>query len=190
MSFTILLDDPSLGAGGAALCADAARSRYRCAGAHGRSGAGPAPTDDFDFDMIMMIYPQSDTPGNELRDYLTCAAAKAQGSYNMLGICDPAVDALVERIVTAQDRDHATTRPTRWTGNRCGLVLVPNWDSWISTSPTGTASAAGTSPSARVQLRYAGGWIRQRPRPPTRHGSREHAPANPLPQGERGRGRH
>jgi microcin C transport system substrate-binding protein len=87
-------------------------------------------TDDFDFDMIMMVYPESDIPGNELRDYFTCAAAKAQGSANVPGICDPAVDALVERVVTAQDRQTLTTAARaldrvllwRW-------YLVPNWDS-------------------------------------------------------------
>ena len=52
---------------------------------------------DFDFDMIMMIYPESDLPGNELRDYFTCAASKAQGSFDTPGVCDPAVDVLVER---------------------------------------------------------------------------------------------
>jgi len=87
-------------------------------------------TDDFDFDMTMMVYPEGDIPGNELRDYFTCAAAKAQGSYNIPGICDPAVDALVEKVITAQDRKTLDTAARaldrvllwRW-------YLVPNWDS-------------------------------------------------------------
>ncbi len=80
--------------------------------------------------MMMMIYPESDMPGNELRDYFTCAAAKAQGSFNAPGICDPAVDALVEKVITAQDRStletaaHALDRVLLW-----GWYLVPNWDS-------------------------------------------------------------
>ncbi len=37
----------------------------------------------------MMVYPEGDIPGNELRDYFTCAAAKAQGSYNIAGIVTP-----------------------------------------------------------------------------------------------------
>jgi hypothetical protein len=60
-------------------------------------------TDDFDFDMLMIIYPQGSIPGNELRDYFTCAAARRQAAQYS-GICNPAVDAVVERIVTAQDR--------------------------------------------------------------------------------------
>ena len=87
-------------------------------------------TDDFDFDMIMMIYPQSDIPGNELRDYFTCAAPRRRAAINVPGICDPAVDALVEKIVTAQDRDtlkiaaRALDRVLLWR-----WYVVPNWDS-------------------------------------------------------------
>jgi microcin C transport system substrate-binding protein len=85
-------------------------------------------TDDFDFDMTMMVYPQSDVPGNELRDYFSCAAAKAQGSSNVAGVCDPAIDALVEKIVTAQTRPvltdaaRALDRILLW-----NWYLVPNW---------------------------------------------------------------
>jgi microcin C transport system substrate-binding protein len=85
--------------------------------------------DDFDYDMTMWIYPESDIPGNELRDYFSCASARSQGSFNAPGICEPAVDALVEKIITAQDRDTLTTagraldRVLRW-----GWYLGPNWD--------------------------------------------------------------
>jgi microcin C transport system substrate-binding protein len=77
-------------------------------------------TDDFDYDMTMYIYSESDVPGNELRDYFSCASAKAVGSANMPGICDPAVDAMVEKVVTAQDRPtlltaaHALDRVLLW----------------------------------------------------------------------------
>jgi microcin C transport system substrate-binding protein len=130
MNFTILLDEPSLervalpyvqllqkiGIDARVRTVDPAQYQHL--------------TDDFDFDMIMMIYPESDVPGNELRDYFTCAASKAQGSFNTPGICDPAVDAMVEKIITAQDRDTLKTAARaldrvllwRW-------YLVPNWDS-------------------------------------------------------------
>ena len=88
--------------------------------------------DSFDLDMLMMIFPEGEIPGNELRDYFTCAAAKAQGSFNVPGICDPVVDALVEKVITAQDRDtltivaRALDRVLLW-----GWYLVPNWDSRV-----------------------------------------------------------
>ena len=87
-------------------------------------------TDDFDFDMIMVVYPQGDVPGNELRDYFSCAAAKAQGSMNVAGACDPVVDTLVEKVVTAQER--STVRSAARALDRVLLwnwYLVPNWGS-------------------------------------------------------------
>ena len=130
MSFTILLDDPSL----ERVSLPYVQSLQKLGIDARVRTADPAQyqhlTDDFDFDMLIMIYPQGDIPGNELRDYFTCAAAKAQGSSNLPGICDPAVDALVERVVTAQDRTTLNTAGRaldrvllwRW-------YLVPNWDS-------------------------------------------------------------
>jgi microcin C transport system substrate-binding protein len=130
MSFTILLDDPSLERVALPYVQNLAKigidARVRT--------VDPAQyqhlTDDFDFDMIMMIYPEGDVPGNELRDYWTCPAAKAQGSSNVPGICDPAVDALVQKVLAAQDRDslrvaaRALDRILLWR-----WYLVPNWDS-------------------------------------------------------------
>lgn len=128
MSFTVLLDEPSLerptlpytetlqklGIDAKVRVVDPAQYQRL--------------TDEFDFDMIMMVYPQSDVPGNELRDYFTCAAAKAQGSSNVAGVCDPAIDTLIEKIVTAQTRpvlteaSRALDRILLW-----NWYLVPNW---------------------------------------------------------------
>jgi microcin C transport system substrate-binding protein len=130
MAFTILLDEPSL-----------ERPTLPYAQLLQKLGidvkvrtVDPAQyqhlTDDFDFDMLMMIYPEGDLPGNELRDYFTCASAKAQGSFNAPGICQPVVDALVEKVVNAQDREALTTaaraldRVLLWS-----WYLVPNWHS-------------------------------------------------------------
>ena len=79
-------------------------------------------TDDFDFDMIMMVYPGGDIPGNELRDYWSCAAAKAQGSANVAGICDPAIDALIDTIVGTEDRATLNTA-----GRALDRILLANW---------------------------------------------------------------
>jgi microcin C transport system substrate-binding protein len=120
MTFTILLDDPSYERVALPYVDDIKRLgidvRVRT--------VDPAQyqhvTDDFDFDMTMYIYSESDVPGNELRDYFSCASAKAVGSANMPGICDPAVDAMVEKVVTAQDRPtlltaaHALDRVLLW----------------------------------------------------------------------------
>jgi microcin C transport system substrate-binding protein len=122
MSFTILLDEPSLERPTLPYTETLQKlgidARVRM--------VDPAQyqrlTDDFDFDMTMMVYPQSDVPGNELRDYFSCAAAKAQGSANVSGVCDPAVDALVEKIVTAQ-----TKPPLRDAARALDRVLLQSW---------------------------------------------------------------
>jgi microcin C transport system substrate-binding protein len=63
----------------------------------------------FDFDMIVGGAGQSESPGNEQRDYWSSAAADRQGSQNTIGIKNPAVDALIEKIVDARDRDSLVT---------------------------------------------------------------------------------
>ncbi len=85
-------------------------------------------TDDFDFDVTTTIYPGSDLPGNELRDSYSCVGAKTEGSSNMAGICDKALDALIETAINAQDRPSlaAAARAIDRILLR-GWYLVPNW---------------------------------------------------------------
>jgi microcin C transport system substrate-binding protein len=58
----------------------------------------------FDFDIVTGIWPQSLSPGNEQRDFFGSEAADRPGSRNYPGIKNPAVDALVNRIIFAKDR--------------------------------------------------------------------------------------
>ena len=57
-----------------------------------------------DFDMIVHSFPESQSPGNEQRDYWGSASANQEGSRNVIGIRNPAVDAIVEHIVQARNR--------------------------------------------------------------------------------------
>ena len=66
--------------------------------------------DTFDFDMTVDVIGQSLSPGNEQRDFWTCAKARENGSQNVAGICDPAIDELVEMVVTAPDREALVAR--------------------------------------------------------------------------------
>jgi microcin C transport system substrate-binding protein len=59
---------------------------------------------DFDFDIIIASWPQSLSPGNEQRDLWGSQAADAPGSRNYVGIKNPAVDALIERVIFAKSR--------------------------------------------------------------------------------------
>jgi len=67
---------------------------------------------NFDFDIATVSWPQSLTPGNEQRDLWSSQAADTAGSRNYAGIKDPAVDALIDRVIFAKSRDElvATTR--------------------------------------------------------------------------------
>jgi microcin C transport system substrate-binding protein len=58
----------------------------------------------FDFDIITAVWGQSLSPGNEQRDFFGSEAADQPGSRNRPGIKNPAVDALINRIVFAKDR--------------------------------------------------------------------------------------
>lgn len=83
---------------------------------------------EFDFDMTVYVASQSLSPGNEQRDYWGCEAAEIGGSRNVAGVCDPAVEALIEQIVAAPDRERlvsrsrALDRVLQW-----GFYAVPNW---------------------------------------------------------------
>ncbi len=85
---------------------------------------------DFDFDMTMTVFPESDTPGNEQRNYWTCAAAHTLGSQNLMGVCSPVIDVLVEKLIDASDRAallaaaHALDRVLLW-----GWYIVPQYHS-------------------------------------------------------------
>jgi microcin C transport system substrate-binding protein len=58
----------------------------------------------WDFDVILTVWPESLSPGNEQREYWGSQAADTVGSANYVGIKNAAVDALIERIVFAKDR--------------------------------------------------------------------------------------
>ncbi|WOH65747.1 extracellular solute-binding protein [Bradyrhizobium sp. BWA-3-5] len=58
----------------------------------------------FDFDVTTTVWGQSLSPGNEQRDFFGSDAADRPGSRNRPGIKNPAVDALIERIIFAKDR--------------------------------------------------------------------------------------
>jgi microcin C transport system substrate-binding protein len=62
----------------------------------------------FDFDVTVQRFTTSSTPGESLRSFFSSEAAKTQGSRNLSGISDPAIDALVEKIVGAKTRESLT----------------------------------------------------------------------------------
>ena len=87
----------------------------------------------YDFDLTTASWPQSLSPGNEQREFFGSAAADRPGSRNLIGIKDAAVDALIERIIFATDREGlvAATRAL----DRVLLAhdyVVPQWSSPVT----------------------------------------------------------
>jgi len=66
-------------------------------------------TQTFDFDIAVGIWAQSLSPGNEQRDYWGSEAAKRNGSRNLIGIANPAIDKLIETLIFAPDRGSLVT---------------------------------------------------------------------------------
>lgn len=64
----------------------------------------------YDYDMIMFIYPETETPGNEQREFWGSKSADTKNGYNYSGIKNPAVDELAELIVSSPDRPTLETR--------------------------------------------------------------------------------
>ncbi|MBN2810028.1 MAG: ABC transporter substrate-binding protein [Deltaproteobacteria bacterium] len=83
---------------------------------------------EFDFDMVVWTFGQSLSPGNEQRYYWHSSVADVAGSRNLAGIKDPVVDALVEEIIHAGDRQSLVTRVRaldrvlQW-----GFYVIPHW---------------------------------------------------------------
>jgi microcin C transport system substrate-binding protein len=68
-----------------------------------------ARVDNRDFDVTVERLTFANTPGDELRAYLSSEAARIVASFNVGGIADPVVDALIEKIIAADSRPALTT---------------------------------------------------------------------------------
>ena len=82
----------------------------------------------WDFDMITASWGQSLSPGNEQRGYWGSQSADIVGSRNLVGIKNAGVDALIDRVIYAKDRDElvaatkALDRVLLW-----NFYVVPQW---------------------------------------------------------------
>lgn len=84
--------------------------------------------EDHDFDITTRRFVQELTPGAELWSYFGSSTADQVGSLNAAGIKDPVVDALIEKVLAASDRESMTAacraldRVLLW-----GHYMVPQW---------------------------------------------------------------
>lgn len=82
----------------------------------------------WDFDIVIASWGESLSPGNEQRGFWGSQAADIPGSRNVVGIKNPAVDALIERVIFAKSREElvaatkALDRVLLW-----NYYVVPQW---------------------------------------------------------------
>jgi microcin C transport system substrate-binding protein len=82
----------------------------------------------WDFDIIVASWGESLSPGNEQRNFWGSQAADIPGSRNLIGIKNPAVDAMIEQVIFAKSRDElvaatkALDRVLLWND-----YVVPQW---------------------------------------------------------------
>ncbi len=87
-----------------------------------------ARLEDFDFDMTVERFSMSGTPGDGLRPFFSSQAARTKGSYNLAGIENPAIDALIEMIIGADNRADLTIACRAMDRVfRAGRYWVPQW---------------------------------------------------------------
>lgn len=84
--------------------------------------------DKFDFEVTGAATRQSLSPGNEQREYWSSSAADRNGTRNYSGIKNPVIDELIEKLISASDRQellhltHALDRILKWE-----FYAVPQW---------------------------------------------------------------
>ncbi|MDO6514666.1 extracellular solute-binding protein [Neptuniibacter sp. 2_MG-2023] len=78
----------------------------------------------YDFDIVVSGFGQSSSPGNEQRDYWHSSSANKEGSRNLIGIQNPAIDYLVEQLIQSPDREQLVLR-TR------ALDRVLQWNHYV-----------------------------------------------------------
>ncbi|HZE52918.1 MAG TPA: extracellular solute-binding protein, partial [Bradyrhizobium sp.] len=83
----------------------------------------------WDFDVVVSSWPESLSPGNEQREFWGSQAADMAGSRNIIGIKNPAIDKLIERVIFTKDREDlvaatkALDRVLLW-----NHYVVPQWN--------------------------------------------------------------
>jgi microcin C transport system substrate-binding protein len=84
----------------------------------------------WDYDIVTTNWGQSLSPGNEQREYWGSKAANEAGSRNLIGVKNPAVDKLIDRVIFAKSREElvaaarALDRVLLW-----NHYVVPQWTS-------------------------------------------------------------
>ena len=84
--------------------------------------------DVFDFEIISNRWVGSESPGTELLERFGSKSAAMEGSGNLMGVQDPAVDALLDKVLSAETRPQLTVALRALDRVlRHGHYVVPHW---------------------------------------------------------------
>jgi hypothetical protein len=122
-----------------------------------------------DFDIITFAWRETQLPGSELRDYFGSEAADHAGSDNVIGIKNPAVDAMIERVVLAKSYDDLAAAAK-------ALDRILLWNSYVVLNGASTSCGPRAGIGSAIPIRCGdmaylrsrrcgGGTPTRRPRP-------------------------
>jgi microcin C transport system substrate-binding protein len=114
--------------------------------------------DVFDFDLFTVRIPGSEAPGAELIDRLGSESADIEGSSNLMGIKDPAIDALVNLAVSSHTRPDLVARLRALDRvMRHNYFVIPQW--YSSTFRIAYRAGKFEQPKVMPQYYQAEDWV-------------------------------
>ncbi|WP_107928587.1 extracellular solute-binding protein [Neisseria animaloris] len=121
---------------------------------------------NFDFDMTVVVYANSESPGNEQFGYFSCTSAKTDGTRNWAGVCDPAVEVLLKRFESFSSRSELVASARALDRViRHQYIIVPNWYSdrhrVVYRDTLGLPDRRPKGAYGAVEWVLSSGWIKQ-----------------------------
>ncbi len=109
LSFEILLNGPTIEPVAQSFVANLAQIGIAASIRVSDSAQYVARIRSFDYDMVYSGWAQSMSPGNEQRYFFGSVSVNEEGAQNYAGISNPAVDALIDAVIFAPDREALET---------------------------------------------------------------------------------
>ena len=114
--------------------------------------------DVFDFDLFTIRVPGNEAPGSELLDRYGSASADTQGSSNLIGVKDPAVDAILDLVVDSNTRPELVARLRALDRVlRHGHYVIPQW--YAGTNRVAYRAGKFEQPKVMPQYYSAEDWV-------------------------------
>jgi microcin C transport system substrate-binding protein len=114
--------------------------------------------DVFDYDIFTVRIPGSESPGAELLDRFGSQSADTEGSSNLIGVKDPAIDALVNLAVSSRTRSELVARLRALDRVlRHQYFVIPQW--YASTFRIAYRAGKFDQPKVMPQYYQAEDWV-------------------------------